>query len=480
MYINLLNINNDFSYKNKLYSFSFNFRGRKKSNETDSFSRSQKPLSEIDKKILEHFKNPNNGYGSRGQFCKENNIPKYKYNYVIQENIPYEEIEKIRQQKVRPLTELELKILEHFRNPNNGSRSVMQFCKENNVKPKKYYDIVEKNIPYEEREKIKRQKREIEKANKPLSELDKKILEHFKNPSNGYGSMVQFCKENNILPYKYTMVIQANISKEEIKILKQHKKSFGISITPVSVTSLKEAQNPKNGNTFSTNDTSDDEFEKIYISSLERVNNYSIQVKEEINNKLALPDVSQGDVEEKIQFLERLKQEVVDKRINYQEDTREYKILKSLISYIDIKIKNTSQKINRFNKKLGSTSLPNSKWLNEDDFKNKLFSHEKLLRESLREECEQSEIDKATAKLKQAFPEECVIFIEDYDTMRTNNPNEQKYTVYGKFYESTGGRKHGQFGTRKKFLIEFFSDRKHAYKNFTDSLILNRKKIIGS
>ena len=415
MYINSLNINNNFSYiKTSNYSFLTDFGGRKKVDNVDSFCHSKKPLSAIDQKILEHYRNPNNGYGSVSSFCKENNFSATKYNFVVKKFTSVEERKELEKQKI-------------------------EFAKK---------------------------RREEQKKNKPLSKIDSAILEDYRNINNGFGSIGEFCRKNGISAVKYNNVLRERLSWEEIEQIRQQKyKTHTKFNKPASSKSVSS-----NSNAFPSEDN-------IFVSSLERINTYCLQVKEEIGDITDRPIASQVDVDEKIQALKDIKNEVSVKIRNYPEISKEYKILHDLISQLDTKIKMISKQIEKFNRIKGSSSLPNVTWLQEEDFENKLFSHQKLLNESLVEHCEQSEIDDANNRLKEAFPEECVIFIEDYDTMRTNKPSEQKYTVYGRFYESNNGKKYGQLGTRKKFVIEFFSDRKHAYKNFIDNLISNKKKI---
>ena len=217
-----------------------------------------------------------------------------------------------------------------------------------------------------------------------------------------------------------------------------------------------------------------------HISTLEKVNNYNKQIKEEIEDIIDRPSASPSDSEEKKEALENLRKEVTDKSLDYDmhPNTREYRIFQTLLKMISTKLKNVELEMARFDKKAGSSSLKNPTWLSAEDFENKLFSPAQILRTSVIANCDPAEIEEANTKLKAAYPEECVIWIDfNYDTLNTNNPNEQKYIIKGRFYESKDGKTCGQFGTNKKFLIEFLSDRKHLYKNFIDNLIANRYKI---
>ena len=318
----------------------------------------------------------------------------------------------------------------------------------------------------ENQEKTPIQNEKIKKADKPLSEIEQKILEHFRNTINGFGSIKKFCRENNISTAKYNSVVRENISKEEREKIRQQKYKTHTTFNQPTSSQISSSSSK----TFYNDDN-------IFVSSLEKINTYCLQVKEEITDIMDRPVASESDAEEKVQTFKDIKNEVSVKIRNYPENSKEYKILQDLISQLDKKITIASKQIEKFNRIKGSSSLPNVTWLNEEDFERKLFSQQKILNVSLIEHCEQSEIDDANNRLKEAYPEDCVIWVEDYDTTNTNNPNEQKYTLYGRFYESQNGKKYGQCGTRKKFVIEFFSDRKHAYKTFIDALIENKYKI---
>lgn len=218
--------------------------------------------------------------------------------------------------------------------------------------------------------------------------------------------------------------------------------------------------------------------EKILSSSYVQVMDYSEKVKEEAEELTKEQIESPADGKDKIQILEKIKKDVMHKRLEYLKSPRENNILQDLLEIIDKKIKKISSEIKKFEQKKGSSSLPNVTWLEEEDFKNKLFGHKIFLNISKNANCETAEIEEAEKNLQKAYPEECVIWIDvNYDTLNTNNPNEQRYIIKGRFYESKDGRRFGQFGTWKKFTIEFLSDRKHLYKNFIENLIQNRYKI---
>ena len=226
----------------------------------------------------------------------------------------------------------------------------------------------------------------------------------------------------------------------------------------------------------------DNSMEKILSSSYQKILQYIDQVKQEVSEIIQQPFACEMDLEIKIQNLERIKQEVVNKSLEYIENKKETKVLQTLLAHIDTKIRKVSSQIQKLEKMKGSSSIPNVTWLTQEDFNNKLLGHQRFINMSLIAHCEKSEIEAANNNLKLAYPEECVILIDpnNYDTQNTNDRDKQKYTIYGRFYESHDGRKYGQFGTKKLFVIEFLSNYKDVYKNFIVSLIKNKSKIVGA
>ncbi len=200
-----------------------------------------------------------------------------------------------------------------------------------------------------------------------------------------------------------------------------------------------------------------------------------------ITGKLLL---SGKTTQEKIDFLEKLVK-YIQKILSIQnKELKTYSMFEKLLNAINNNITKLIEKQNQPTQPqkaqtVHNDKLPNKKWLVEKDFKNKIFSHELIMNIAIQAGYPKEEIEKCTDKLKEAFPDDCVILISYYDYQNTNNPNEQKYSIKGRFYESNDGIKTGYFGTKKLFKFEFNSDRKHVYENLVNCLINNKNKLIN-
>ncbi len=200
---------------------------------------------------------------------------------------------------------------------------------------------------------------------------------------------------------------------------------------------------------------------------------------------------SEMEYETKIRSLKKIGIDIKKRLANHDEALDECQMLQKLLNAIKMRINELNDKIAQAASKSQTASVPvkreditkltNVTWLDEKDFENKLRAVDRIFNINVYDfPGNKSAALEAQNRLKAAYPEDCVIWVESYDSQNTNTPNVQKYTVKCRFYESENGIKNGPFGTKKISKIEFFAKQKEVYESFINSLIENKNKIINS
>ena len=490
-------------------------------------------ISELDKKVLRHFRNPNNSSDSIRQFCWDNNIFEFIYNDIVQKHISAEEIEELNnlkkqkqkeilekrkqkaeiqkqksetQKKNQVSSDINEKILEHFRDPNNGRFSIKQFCTENNISYQQYYYVVKGNISVEEIEKIKQRKKEIQKQKiqqqnlqnklakekQTLSELDKKILEHYKNPNNETGSIKQFCEENNISTNKYYIVIKANTTVEErknLKILKEKIKKEKVETEKIQkkqerLDNLKE----KILELFRDSNNGYDVIVKFCKENNINVYEYDNIVRENISSE-EINKLNRQRIEKHLSPQKQKMQEKLEILAHYRNPNNgtdfikqfceEHNISKS--KYVSIvkrnipveerkKIIKQRAEIEKNKKQNLNTILKPERAISSRTEILPSYDRDRLINISLQANASKAEIDEANKKLKENISDNIVFLIKKLIVI-----NIGKYGVQYYMHNDSLGKREESFNKNEEYILEFTSDRKNAYKTFIDKLIERHK-----
>ncbi len=473
---------------------------------------------EMKQKILEHHSS-DRGYGDIKKFCLQNGIRINQYNSVVnnslhglakkqnkeasQENIS----EKKHSGKPQLSPELKELIIEHYKTKRTVPGAVRQFCSEHNIKMYQYSNVVYTKLNPEERAKIQEEVKKISlqrKAEKERlkQERKQKFEELLQAKARAKAEEQKFLSRQREIS-KIKLGISA--TKQEMLHAKKLAEQSDNSVVREKNLSRAEALEEKikklqekitcieNGLPFSEPETSEQGyslFSSYSEKSLENIcklnsadeksirgkrkefYDYIYTQKNDILRVMRKNAHGKSNLENMKNSFEKIKAELEEEMAKYTENSSEMYTLQRLIAFVNNKLERVKSKLDI--KVMTQTSLLNQTWLTQEDFKNKLFGHKKLLRVSLDAYADKKEIDGINEKLKQTFPQDIVFWIKDYDVINYGQSSE-RYEVKYRIYESTDGGKNGYYGAYKTYTLEFASDRKNAYKTLIEKLIEKHK-----
>ncbi len=437
-----------------------------------------KQQAESNKKILEHFKEPDGV--SVAQFCKNNKITPYIYNQVVKNNIPDEERKKIIEAK----QQRKLEIQKNLQEQKAAKQAEIKEQREKDKAEQRAKKAEIKAKEKAEKEKLEQQKQERLEAEKnaEINQLKKDLPAYELELSK---VKIQYEKENNVI-IKVSLKRRINFLQEKVNNIKDNIERLkkGLPSIPYKTEfSLFEASDINAENLGLSSNENNDSAENNNLKP-QKFTSYILEVKKCIDDLSQTRNALNDGLNSNKTSLLAIKNELEGKIKNYSETSQEVITIKSLIKIIEDRITKIEQKLEEMQAKQSLSSNKNQTWLEEKDFANKIFGHDKLLRVSLdsykgRDELDiiKNEIDNANNRLKAAFPQDIVFWIKDYDVINYGQPSE-KYVVKYRIYRSLDGKKVGYFGTNETYTLEFQAARRYAYSNFIEELIRKHKECI--